>query len=80
MRGELYDLEEDPGETRNVFDDPLYRDDRARLTEDILAWLIRTEQPIVWSECLHPVPPFRWYRDNPKFKVEPSDESDRLRE
>lgn len=79
-KGEMYDLELDPGETRNVYDDPHYREDRSKLTEDILAWLISTEQPEVWEELRFPMPPFRWYRMNPRFRHAGNDLLSRLRE
>ena len=47
---ELYDLLEDPGETRNVIDDPAYRDAALALKDRMLAWYMETcdvvpEQP-----------------------------------
>ncbi|TAK26377.1 MAG: DUF229 domain-containing protein [Chloroflexota bacterium] len=38
VEGELYDLANDPGETRNRFDDPDVRDVRAGLEADLAAW------------------------------------------
>lgn len=38
-RGELYDLEADPGEFRNLWDDPAAAAEKARLVE----WLLREE-------------------------------------
>ena len=31
--GEMYDLQHDPDEMHNLFDDPAYREDRAALTD-----------------------------------------------
>jgi len=39
--GELHDLREDPGETRNRWDDDVRRQHRDRLTEESLRWLAR---------------------------------------
>ena len=39
---ELYDLANDPGETRNVIADPAYRDDALRLKERLLTWYMET--------------------------------------
>ncbi|MEM9435288.1 MAG: sulfatase-like hydrolase/transferase [Pseudomonadota bacterium] len=47
--GELYDLEGDPGEFRNLWDDPSYQSDKARLLEDLvraqLAHIDRSPMP-----------------------------------
>ncbi len=40
---ELYDLEQDPDELRNLARDPQYRGVRAELQERLLDWLIGTE-------------------------------------
>ena len=39
---ELYDLVEDPGETRNVIDDPAYREAALTLKDRMLAWYMET--------------------------------------
>ncbi|MGI8912336.1 MAG: sulfatase family protein [Chloroflexota bacterium] len=51
-RGELYDLEHDPGELRNLFDDPTQRDQRLALTEELLRWTIRTEDDLPGARYL----------------------------
>jgi len=43
---ELFDLQKDPLETRNVYDESAYRDVRAALNERMLTWLIRTSDTI----------------------------------
>jgi arylsulfatase A-like enzyme len=42
---ELYDLEKDPGETRNLIDDPEYSKQRAALSSRIQAFFTRTGAP-----------------------------------
>jgi len=39
---EFYDLEEDPGETRNLIADPAYRSETLALTERMLSWYMET--------------------------------------
>ena len=45
-QGELYDLERDPAELRNLFHDPAQRDARLAMTEELLRWTIRTEDDL----------------------------------
>lgn len=42
--GELYDLENDPGETRNLYDDPLHRKVVIELKGRLLDWLITADE------------------------------------
>lgn len=42
---ELYDLEEDPGELRNLIDDPVQADVRDRLHDRLLEWMNDTRDP-----------------------------------
>ena len=42
--GELYDLENDPGEDRNLYDDPAHAKVRAQLHERLLDWLLRADR------------------------------------
>jgi arylsulfatase A-like enzyme len=44
--GELYDLDTDPGELRNLFDDPDHRQVRLEMVEELLRWTIRTEDDL----------------------------------
>lgn len=43
---ELYDLESDPFELRNLWRAPEYQETRARLMEELLRWMIRTEDDL----------------------------------
>jgi len=79
IRGEMYNVDEDPWETEDVFEDPRYREERARLTEELLSWLISTEQPEVWSEAELPMPPFPYFQKNPEFRHPRPQKGDRLR-
>lgn len=45
-RGELYHLEQDPGELHDRFDDPACRDVRREMVEELLIWTIRTEDDL----------------------------------
>jgi hypothetical protein len=42
--GELYDLEKDPNQFENLYDDPACRDVRLKLTEMLLEWFCNTER------------------------------------
>ena len=42
---ELYDLETDPNEFRNLAEDAAHQDVRERLVEQLHAWRIRTQDP-----------------------------------
>ena len=49
--GELYDLEEDPGEIVNRWDDPAYaatKSDLLALLDDVMNHDVRKEPPSVW--------------------------------
>ena len=43
---ELYDLQADPGETRNLVDDPAYREILAALKERMLDWYVETSDVV----------------------------------
>jgi len=45
-RGQLYDLESDPGELHNLFDDPAVRDVQMDMLQELLKWCIRTEDDL----------------------------------
>jgi len=45
-RGELYDLENDPGELENLYANEAYADVRTMLLEELLKWTIRTEDDL----------------------------------
>jgi hypothetical protein len=42
--GELYDLQKDPDQFHNVYDEPEYLQIRLRLTEMLLEWFCNTER------------------------------------
>lgn len=44
-KDELYDLESDPDELRNLIDDAEFAEDRDRLHKDIIDWMNRTRDP-----------------------------------
>jgi arylsulfatase A-like enzyme len=60
-RGELYDLEEDPGELRNRFADPALAHVRLKLVEELLAWTIRTEDDLPSARYTPKRAPRNWY-------------------
>lgn len=45
-RGELYDLETDPAEMTNLWNDPDHREVRREMVEELLLWTIRTEDDL----------------------------------
>jgi len=53
-RGQLYDLEHDPLELENCYEDPGCREVRAEMTEELLTWLLRMQDPLP-----HPVNKYR---------------------
>jgi arylsulfatase A-like enzyme len=44
--GQLYDLEQDPAELNNLFEDPAGREVRREMVEELLRWTIRTEDDL----------------------------------
>ena len=51
--GQLFDLEADPGELRNLWDDPAHRDTRLGLVEEILRWRIHSALKTQgWTEAV----------------------------
>lgn len=44
--GELYHLSRDPSELHNLHSDPTAADKRAELTQEMLTWLLRTQDPL----------------------------------
>ncbi|MEO0964643.1 MAG: sulfatase [Planctomycetota bacterium] len=51
---ELYDLEADPIETRNLADDPAYANERLALLADLAAWMRRTDDPLLDATPIEP--------------------------
>lgn len=61
--GQLYDLVEDPGETRNRYDDPAYAWVQHALERRLLNWFIETQQPQSHGAGVDATPPpWRWYQ------------------
>ncbi|MDQ3700266.1 MAG: sulfatase-like hydrolase/transferase [Chloroflexota bacterium] len=60
--GELYDLETDPAELHDLFDDPAHRAVRHHLTEALLTWTIRTEDDLPVAAYVPKRAPRNWYR------------------
>lgn len=45
-RGELYNLREDPAETRNLFDSQEHLAKRAEMLQEMMAWTLRLQDPL----------------------------------
>lgn len=59
--GELYDIQDDPGELHDLFGDPAYRDVRMELLEELLKWTIRTEDDLPSAAYTAKRAPRNWY-------------------
>ena len=77
--GELYDLQEDPQERFNRFDEPAYAGVQGALMQELLNWMIRTEQPVGMAVERGNMPPSRWYRDHPDAATDIEPNEDRIR-
>ncbi|MFN2351872.1 MAG: sulfatase [Kiritimatiellia bacterium] len=51
---ELYDLEADPGETRNLAEEPEYREVREKLAGDLMRWMMATDDPLLRGPVASP--------------------------
>ena len=60
-RGQLYDVERDPGELKNLFDDPSLRDVRLAMVEELLTWTIRTEDDLPGGAYVPKQAERNWY-------------------
>ena len=60
-RGELYDVERDPGELVNRFDAPALAPIRLEMVEELLAWTIRTEDDLPGARYLPKRADRNWY-------------------
>lgn len=58
--GELFDLENDPHEYKNRYDDPIMASVRDQLLRRLMNWIIQTEQPVNFAPANEPLPPSRW--------------------
>lgn len=56
--GELYNLDDDPWEMRNLFFEPAHRDTRERLRAELLDWLVTTTRPtsVLGVNSMRPAP------------------------
>ncbi len=63
-QGELFDLNADPHEYDNRFNDPELAPVRDRLLRRLMDWLIQTEQPAHFSMANEPLPPSRWLNNH----------------
>jgi arylsulfatase A-like enzyme len=68
-RGQLFRMGAHPDETTNRWDDPACAPVKLELTQQLLAWMIRCEQPdamcTLWEEYLD-TPWYRWLANQPK--------------
>ena len=59
--GELYDLEADPAELANLFDDPAHAQVRHPLVEELLRWTIRAEDDLPVANYVPKRAARNWY-------------------
>ena len=59
---ELYDLKEDPTETKNLAHEPNYKDVKFELKQQLFNWMKKTEDPIFKGKIkdLRGDPPIRY--------------------
>ena len=67
--GEMYDVINDPGESRNLFTDNQLGHIREHLLRLLLDWVMRTDQPFAYCTGYITNPDWRWYRQ--MFPQEP---------
>ena len=60
-RGELYNLETDPGELRDLWDDPHHRDVRQQMVELLLRWTIRAQDDLPLAAYTPKRLPHNWH-------------------
>jgi arylsulfatase A-like enzyme len=60
-RGQLYDLDADPAELVDRWDDPALRDVRREMAEELLRWTIRTEDDLPGGRYTPKRAPRNWY-------------------
>jgi len=51
---ELYDLEADPGETRNLAESPDHQETRRHLAGELLTWMVETNDPLLKGPVASP--------------------------
>ena len=61
--GQLYDLADDPRETRNLYNDARYAQVQCKLVADLLAWTIRMTDPLPYpkNKYVMKVDPHNWW-------------------
>ena len=64
-RGQLYDVEADPGELQDLWDDPSLREVRLDLVEELLKWTIRTEDDLPQGKYVPKRAERNWYASYP---------------
>ena len=60
-RGELYHLPADPAELLDRYDDPACREVRQQLTDELVRWMIRTEDDLPLDLSVPKWAPRNWY-------------------
>lgn len=60
-RGELYDLDSDPAELDNRWDDPASAATRSEMVEDLLRWAIRTDDDLPRADYVPKRAQHNWY-------------------
>lgn len=60
-RGQLYDLDADPGELNNLYDDPAHRQTRLEMVEELLKWTIRAEDDLPGANYTPKPAERNWY-------------------
>jgi choline-sulfatase/uncharacterized sulfatase len=71
--GELYDLDNDPWEMRNLYYQPEHRNRVAELRAALLDWLITTTRPVTFHPPLEPGPEANQHRLLADGKAAPAD-------
>jgi arylsulfatase A-like enzyme len=59
--GELFDLQSDPHEYKNLFDNKKYSEIKEKLLRKLINWFIKTEQPAHFSTANENLPSSRWF-------------------
>ncbi len=67
-RGQLYDVDSDPGELDNLFEDPSLREVRLEMVEELLTWTIRTEDDLPGGAYIPKRAERNWYARYPGSK------------
>ena len=60
-QGELYNLEKDPGELNNVFADDEYLEVRRATSDELMRWMIRTQDDLPLGGLVPKRAPRNWY-------------------